>query len=100
MLAHVRREKSLARRIEKDRGAMLDQRTNLIEFWLGEPRGRDWMLSHIRRSAPAFACFVRRIAEFAVSGAPPPALSNAPRRSRTPHRWLVPTASGIAPVPR
>ena len=37
VLADASREESLARRIEQDRGALLDQRANLIELGFGEP---------------------------------------------------------------
>src|SRR5271155_2758832 len=100
MLAHVRRKKSLARGIEQDRGAMLDQGANLIEFGLGEPRGRDWMRFHVRRSAPAPVSIGRRIAEIAVSDSLPPALSTASLPLQKPIRRAAPIANGIAPAPR
>ena len=92
-LPDARRKKPLAGGIEKNRRAILDQRSDLIELWLGEPRGRDWMLFHVRRSAPAET---RRLAEFAASGLLPPAHSivSLPLQPRV-HR-PAPTASGTA----
>src|SRR6185437_8904491 len=88
-------KKSLARRIEQNCRAVLDQGANLVELGLREPGGRDWVRFHVRRSAPAA---IYRWAECAVSDAPPLAWRGAllPQSSRI-HR-LERTGNGIAPA--
>ena len=100
IFSQTRGEKTLARRIEQNRGAVLDESSNLIELRLGEPGSRDWMLFHIRRSAPARS---HRIAEVAVSDEPPQALPGAHRPPKAQWAMYLPGASiatGIAPEPR
>src|SRR5208282_1513995 len=51
VLAHTRRKEALSRRIEQDRGALLDQDADIVELGLCERRVRDWMLFHARHAS-------------------------------------------------
>ena len=58
------------------------------------------MLFHVRRSAPALDCFMRRIADIAVSDALPPALSTAISSVADAGSLAARTANGTAPALR
>ena len=98
VLADASREESLARSIEQDRGALFDQRANLIKLGFGKMRGRNWMRFHGRRSAPASCC---RLAEFAVNESLPPAQRAGSHRTLRAWPATIPTCvpNGTGPAP-
>src|SRR6516162_2879418 len=95
MFANSCEKKSLAGRVEKDRGPLLNERANLVELRFGQPDSRNWVLFHVRRSAPAST---RRMAEVAASGAPPREHAILQPRPRF-HRTVERAASGTARAP-